>query len=133
MAGIRLPAVRIEPDKQVVLRLGIGGPATGNTLHGADSSSATMKVKFPAGTYECLVKEKASDKNHSAFYISLDGIATRVYPRNPPSGKWELTTRVPVYFTLEESRTLTINITPHSDYEIGSTGMDLDYIQFVRR
>ena len=98
-----------------------------------DSSSATMKVKFPAGTYECLVKEKASDKNHSAFYISLDGIATRVYPRNPPSGEWELTTRVPVYFTLEESRTLTINITPHSDYEIGSTGMDLDYIQFVRR
>ncbi|MDO4507547.1 MAG: hypothetical protein Q4B64_11435 [Spirochaetales bacterium] len=98
-----------------------------------DSSTATMKVKFPAGTYECLVKEKTSDKDHSAFYLSLDGISTRVYPKNPPSGEWELTTRVPVYFTLEEPRTITITITPHSDYEIGSTGMDLDYIQFVKR
>ncbi|WP_407400902.1 hypothetical protein [Treponema sp.] len=98
-----------------------------------DSSSATMKVKFPAGTYECLIKEKASDKDHSAFYVYLDGISTRVYPNNPPSGEWELTTRVPVYFTLEEPRTITVAITPHSDYDTGSTGMDLDYIQFVKR
>ncbi|MCQ2242525.1 hypothetical protein [Treponema sp.] len=98
-----------------------------------DSSTATMKIKFPEGTYECLVKEKASNKDHSAFYIYLDGIATRVYPSNPPSGQWELTTRVPVYFTLEEPRTLTVSLSPHSDYDTGSTGMDLDYIQFVRR
>lgn len=98
-----------------------------------DSSSATMKVKFPEGTYECLVKEKASSKDHSAFYISIDNVSTRVYPKNPPSGQWELTTRVPVYFTLEEPRTLTFTLTPHSDYETGTTGMDLDYMQFVKR
>lgn len=98
-----------------------------------DSSTATIKVKLNAGTYECLVKEKATSKDHSAFYISIDGIQTRVYPKNPPSGNWELTTRVPVYFTLEEPRTLTVTLTPHSDYANGSTGMDLDYIQFVKR
>lgn len=98
-----------------------------------DSSTATMKVKFPAGTYECLLKEKATKKNHSAFYLTLDGLTTRIYPSNPPSGEWELTTRVPVYFTIEEPRTISVTISPHSDFELGSVGMNLDYIQFVKR
>ena len=98
-----------------------------------EASTATMKVKFPAGTYECLVSEKARDTDHSAFYVYLDGIPHRVYPTNPPSAKWELTTRIPIYFYLEEPRTVTVTIMPHSDLEKGSTGMDLDYIQFVKR
>lgn len=98
-----------------------------------DSSSASLKVKFPAGTYEVLLNEKAQDSNHSAFYLYIDGVSHRVYPNNPPSGDWELTTRSPVYFTLEESRTVSFVIRPNSDKEQGSTGMNLDFIQFVKR
>ncbi|MBQ0038890.1 MAG: hypothetical protein KBS64_00490 [Treponema sp.] len=98
-----------------------------------DASSAQMKVKFPAGTYEVLLNEKAKDKNHCAFYLYLDGIASRVYPGTEPSGDWELTTRSPVYFKIDEPRTVTVTIMPNSDHAVGSTGMNLDYIQFVKR
>ena len=98
-----------------------------------DASTATMKVKLPAGTYECLFKEKAKDSDHSAFYVYLDGIAYRIYTSIPPTGDWELTTRVPVYFRLDEPRTVTVQLKPNSEQQLGSTGMNLDYIQFVKR
>lgn len=98
-----------------------------------EASSAKLKVQFPAGTYELLVREKASDAEHSAFYVCIDNSPYRVYPSNPPLGTWELTTRTPVYFTIEEPRTLLITIQANSDFRTGDVGMCLDYIQLVKR
>lgn len=98
-----------------------------------EASSARLKVHFPAGTYECLVKEKATDAEHSAFYLYIDSVPYRVYPSNPPLGTWELTTRTPVYFTIDEPRTILITIQANSEQRTGDVGMCLDYIQFVKR
>lgn len=98
-----------------------------------ESSVAQLKVRFPAGTYECLLNEKATDNDHAAFYVYLDGIPYRVYPSDPPLGIWELTTRVPIYFTIDEPRTILIQIQANSKSRLGETGMSLDYIQFVKR
>ncbi|MCH5294874.1 MAG: hypothetical protein J1F14_03105 [Treponema sp.] len=98
-----------------------------------ESSTAQLKVKFPAGTYECLVSEKAHDTDHSAFYVYVDGIPYRVYPSNPPLGSWELTTRAPVYFTIDEPRTILVTVQANSEKRLGNTQMMLDFIQFVRR
>ncbi|MCI5522502.1 MAG: hypothetical protein SO116_07535 [Treponema sp.] len=99
----------------------------------SEAATAMLKVKFPAGTYECLVREKASDNEHAAFYVYLDGVPYRVYPSDPPLGTWELTTRVPVYFTIDEPRTILVKIQANSERKLGSIGMSLDYIQFVKR
>lgn len=109
--------------------------ASGNfAIHIIDeSANAKVKVKFPAGTYEVLLREKAKDADHSAFYVFVDGQSYRVYPNNPPSGSWELTTRTPVYFTIEEQRTVLFTIQSNSDSKSGHTGMSLDYIQFIKR
>ncbi len=98
-----------------------------------DGSTAKLKVKFPAGTYECLVSEKAFKAENSAFYVYIDDVPYRVYPSTPPLGIWELTTRVPVYFTLDEPRTVLITIQANSPKKNGDTMMNLDYIQFVKR
>ncbi len=98
-----------------------------------ESSVAQLKVRFPAGTYECLINEKATDNDHAAFYVYLDGIPYRVYPSDPPLRSWELTTRVPIYFTIDEPRTILIQIQANSKNRLGETGMNLDYIQFVKR
>jgi hypothetical protein len=98
-----------------------------------EASTAKLKVKFAAGTYECLLREKATDLDHSAFYVYLDNIPYRVYPSNPPLGTWEMTTRAPIYFTIDEPRTILITIQANCDTKTGDTGMNLDYIQFVKR
>jgi len=98
-----------------------------------ESSSAQLKVKFPAGTYECLVSEKSNSSSNAAFYIYVDGIPHRVFPSDPPLGTWELTTRAPVYFTIEEPRTVLITVQANSEHKLGHTGMNLDFIQFVKR
>ncbi|MBO4404772.1 MAG: hypothetical protein J5780_05510 [Treponema sp.] len=98
-----------------------------------EAATAQLKVRFPAGTYECLLSEKAPDNDHSSFYVFLDGIPYRVYPSDPPLGTWELTTRVPIYFTIDEPRTILVQIQANSPSKLGETGMNLDYIQFVKR
>ncbi len=98
-----------------------------------ESSTAQLKIKFPAGTYECLLSEKATSSSSSAFYVYVDGIPYRVFPSDPPLGTWELTTRTPIYFTLDEPRTVLITIQANSEHKLGHTGMNLDYIQFVKR
>ncbi len=98
-----------------------------------EGSYAQLKVKLPAGTYECMVSEKAFDTDHSAFYIYIDGIPHRVYPSNPPLGTWELTTRCPIYFTIEEPRTILVTVQANSEKKLGGTQMNLDFIQFVKR
>lgn len=98
-----------------------------------EAATAKLKVKFPAGTYECLIKEKATDSDHSAFYVYIDNTPFRVYPSNPPLGTWELTTRAPIYFTIDEPRTILITIQANSEQKTGDVGMNLDFIQFVKR
>ena len=98
-----------------------------------EASSAQVKVQFQPGTYECLVSEKAYDNDHAPFYVYLDNVPYRVYPSDPPLGSWELTTRVPIYFTLEEPRSILVTVQANSEKKLGSYGMDLDYIQFVKR
>ncbi len=98
-----------------------------------EAATAQVKIKFPAGTYECLVSEKAYDTEHSAFYVYLDQIPYRVYPSNPPIGDWELTTRVPIYFTIDEARTILVTVQANSEKKLVSYVMNLDYIQFVKR
>ena len=98
-----------------------------------ESSTAQVKIRFPAGTYECLVSEKAFDNANAPFYVYIDNVPYRVYPSDPPLGSWELTTRVPVYFTIEEPRTILITVQANSERKAGATGMNLDYIQFVKR
>lgn len=98
-----------------------------------EAATAQVKIKFPAGTYEGLLSEKAMDSKHSAFYVYIDNEPFRVYPSNPPLGSWELTTRAPVYFTIDEPRTILVTIQANSDTRLGHTGMSLDYIQFIKR
>lgn len=98
-----------------------------------EAATAKLKVQFPAGTYEILISEKAFDSEHSAFYVYVDETPYRVYPSTPPLGDWELTTRTPIYFTIDEARTILITIQPNSTKKPGSTGMNLDYIQIIKR
>lgn len=98
-----------------------------------ESSEATLKVQFPAGTYECLLKEKAPDVDHSAFYVYIDNTPYRVYAGNPPSNAWELTVRAPIVFTLKTDNTVLITIRANAEGAAGDTGMNLDCIQFIKR
>lgn len=99
-----------------------------------ESSRAQVKVFFAKpGTYECLVCEKAFNKDSSPFYVYIENVPYRVYPSDPPTGNWELTKRAPVYFEITEPRTILITIQANSEKRLGSTGMDLDYIQIVKR
>ena len=98
-----------------------------------NASRAQIKVRFPAGTYECLLCEKAYSTAQSAFYVYIDDTPYRVYPSNPPTGEFELTTRAPIYFTIDEPRTILVTIQANSGNKIGGSGMFLDYIQFVKR
>ncbi len=94
-------------------------------------STASFTVKFPAGTYEGLAKEKAKDNAHSTVNIraqSSGGTENyKFYPSNPPLGIWELTTRSPIYFELEEENEITFTLNAGDSF-----GMELDYIQFVK-
>ncbi len=98
----------------------------------AETDSASAKVTFPAGRYEGLVSELAPDSEHSAFYVFVEEDAYRVYPSDPPLGFWELTTRVPIYFDLENETEILIKIQPNSKNQKGGFGMNLDFIQFAK-
>ncbi len=96
-------------------------------------SKAQVQITFPAGTYECLAKEKAKDNDHAFFSITIDDTKNKVYPSNPPLGIWELTTRIPLYLEFEEETTVLVTLEAYETYKNTGTGMDIDYIQFVKR
>lgn len=97
----------------------------------AKESSASFTVKFPAGTYEGLAREKAKDNAHSTLNVKAQSSAKtenhKLYPSNPPLGIWELTTRNPIYLELEEECEITFTLNAGNSF-----GMELDYIQFVK-
>ncbi len=101
-------------------------------LLGDNSSRAEFAITLPSGSYECLVSEKAFDTEESAFYVLLNDKPYRVYPSNPPLGSWELTIRTPIQIELEEETRLSVSLQTHNGSGEGETGMQVDYIQFVR-
>lgn len=90
------------------------------------SSKAEFSIALPPGRYECLLSEKASDAAHAAISVSIGESSFDTYPSDPPLSIWELTTRMPIYFDVAEEKPCLISIS--SD----SSGMSLDYIQFVK-
>lgn len=99
------------------------------------NSWAIAEVNFPAGTYEGLVNVLATDSNHSRFNVFINNDSYLVYGSEPPIGKYELTTRSVVSFTLEKNTTVTVkiqqndtNTPPHN----GQNGMTMDYILFKK-
>lgn len=132
----RDPGIKYEVESMYLHNLHVSYDKTASQQFAvrvlSEASYAQMKVKLPAGTFECLVNECASDPNHAAFYVCIDNEEFRVYPSNPPTGSWELTRRAPVYFTIDEPRTILVTIQSNSERKPGSTGMLLDYIQFIK-
>ncbi|MCR5621468.1 MAG: hypothetical protein K6G18_06395 [Treponema sp.] len=89
-------------------------------------SKAEFSITLPAGRYECLLSEKASDAAHATVSVSIGESSFDTYPSDPPLGIWELTTRMPIYFDVAEETPYHISISS------ASAGMSLDYIQFVK-
>lgn len=92
-------------------------------------STAKALVTLPTGNYEILAKEKASDNDHAAFYLFVENEPYRLAPSDPPLGGWELTTRFPITFSIENERPVLLTIQANSPKKAGNTGMKLDYIQ----
>lgn len=92
-------------------------------------SVAKAFVQCPAGSYEILAREKATDSDHAAFYIFVDNEPYRVSPSEPPLGSFENTTRTPVTFTLEADTEVLITVQANSPHHPGQTGMVIDYLQ----
>lgn len=90
------------------------------------SSKAEFSISFPVGRYECLLSEKASDAAHATVSVRIGEDSYDTYPSEPPLGTWELTTRAPIYFDIAEEKDYTISVSA------ASSGMSLDYIQFVK-
>lgn len=101
-----------------------------------ETSTATAKVFFPAGSYEGEVSEDAPDGNHDAFNVFVNGVAYRSYPSDPPIGTYELTTRTPMNLTFDKDTEATIVIQqndPAKPNKPGENGMKLDYIRFIKK
>ncbi len=96
------------------------------TVLSDNNSRAEFSITLPAGRYECLLSEKATDAAHATVSVSIGADNYNVYPSNPPLGIWELTTRVPIYFDVPEEQPYLVTISS------AFAGMSLDYIQFVK-
>ena len=96
-----------------------------------DSSWAIAEINFPAGSYEGLVSVLAPDSNHSKFNVYINKDSYLVYGSEPPIGKYELTTRSVVSFTLDQPTTVTLKIQQNdlkNPANNGQNGMTIDYI-----
>lgn len=101
-----------------------------------DTSWAVVEVNFPAGSYEGLVNVLAPDSSHSRFNVCINSDTFLVYGSEPPIGKYELTTRAPVSFTLDAPSAVTVRIQQNdirNPAGNGQNGMTLDYITFKKR
>lgn len=100
-----------------------------------DSSWAIAEVNFPAGTYEGLASVLATDMRHNRFNIYINKDSYLVYGSEPPIGKYELTTRAPASFTLDQPATVTVKIQQNdlnNPANNGHNGMTIDYITFKK-
>ena len=100
-----------------------------------DSSWAIAEINFPAGTYEGTVRVLAPDSNHSKFNVYINKDTYLVYGSEPPIGKYELTTRSVVSFTLDQPTTVTLKIQQNdikNPENNGQNGMTIDYVSFKK-
>ena len=122
--------VKVEFEDMLLTNFSLFADSEASAGWGARLSSrgskAEFSVTFPAGRYECLLSEKASDAAHAAVSVSIGGNSYDTYPSDPPLGVWELTTRAPIYFDITEEQDYLISVSS------ASPGMSLDYIQFVK-
>ena len=101
----------------------------------SDASWAIAEINFPAGSYEGLVNVLAPDSDHSRFVVYINKDTFLTYASEPPIGKYELTTRSPVSFTLDQPTTVTLKIQQNDIRNpaiSGHTGMNLDYVTFKK-
>ncbi len=122
--------VKVEVEDMLLTNASLFADAEASAGWGARFSSrgakAEFSVTFPAGRYECLLSEKASDAAHATVSVSIGGDSYDTWPSDPPLGIWELTTRAPIYFDIAEEKDCLISVSS------ASPGMSLDYIQFVK-
>ena len=100
-----------------------------------DSSWAIAEVNFPAGTYEGLVNVYSPDIKHSRFNVYVNKDSYLVYGSEPPIGKYELTTRSVVSFTLDQPTTVTLKVQQNdanNPENNGQNGMTIDYLLFKK-
>lgn len=100
-----------------------------------ESSWAIAEINFPAGSYEGLVNVYAPDTKKSRFNVYINKDSYLVYGSEPPIGKYELTTRSVVSFTLDQPTTVTLKIQQNdvnNPANNGQTGMTLDYVLFKK-
>lgn len=100
-----------------------------------DSSWAIAEVNFPAGSYEGLVNVYAPDVKHSRFNVYVNNDSYLVYGSEPPIGKYELTTRSVVSFTLDQPTTVTLKLQQNdvnNPENNGQNGMTIDYLLFKK-
>ena len=100
-----------------------------------DSSWAIAEVNFPAGTYEAVANVLAPSVNHTRFNLYINKDTYLIYGSEPPIGKYELTTRAPASFTLEQPTTVTVKIQQNdikNPANNGHNGMTIDYISFKK-
>ena len=132
-----LPSIRftgrgakVELEEMLLTNLTLFADSGASSGYAATLSNRNAKAEFsmtlPAGRYECLLAEKASDANHATVSVAIGEDSFETYPSDPPLGVWELTTRMPIYFTVEKEGPYLISISS------ASAGMSLDYIQFVK-
>ena len=100
-----------------------------------DSSWAIAEINFPAGSYEGVVNVLAPDSEHSRFNVYINKDTYLVYGSEPPLGKYELTTRSVVSFTLDAPTTVTLKIQQNdlrNPANNGQNGMTIDYVSFKK-
>ena len=100
-----------------------------------DSSWAIAEIDFPAGTFEGIANVLAPDSNHSRFTVFVNKDTYLVYGSEPPIGKYELTTRSLVSFTLDQPSRVTLKIQQNdikNPANKGQSGMKIDYISFKK-
>ncbi|MBR4321591.1 hypothetical protein [Treponema sp.] len=100
-----------------------------------DSSWAIAEINFPAGTYEALANVLAPDSTHSRFNVYINKDSYLVYGSEPPIGKYELTTRSPASFTLDQPARVTLKIQQNdirNPANNGQNGMTIDYVTFKK-
>ena len=100
-----------------------------------DSSWAIAEINFPAGTYEGVANVLAPDSNHSRFTVYINKDSYLVYGSEPPIGKYELTTRSLVSFTLDQPTRVTLKIQQNdikNPANNGQNGMTIDYLSFKK-
>lgn len=130
--------IKYEVESMLLYQYIVFADATASGQYGAklldESSTAHVQVYFAEpGTYECMLCQRSLTGKCEPFYVYLDNVPYRVYASDPPTGEWELTSRTPIYFTVEEPRTVLFTIQANSETRLGTTGVNLDYIQFVKR